>query len=476
MKLFLLVVLLVQRASAFCCWYGSCTGECEAQGDIFCDGSEAQCEGTCGGYWCDDETGPTLAPNSAEPTPVPPPTVPLPSEAGCFVAKDHDITLLGEKIYLKGINWFGAETEKFAPHGLWNCKTVDFFLDILADAGFNALRYPTARDTVLANPVVEEQCNGVNTWMDGATALDAMDYIFQKAADRGILIMLDMHRYDYASWPDDGLYGGFGDAAEGEATMVQAWEILARRFKDQWNVVLADLANEPHGCTWAAGAEATDFDAFAARLGDKIHAIAPHWLIVVEGVGSSPGCPFQTSPYNHWWGGNIECADTHPVELALPNRLVYSPHNYGPGVFEQPYFAGLTTNFSAMADVWDSHYGSLPAKDPAFPPILPGEFGANSDKDPREIAWLAAYSDYLADKVDEGIPGNFFWCLNPNSGDTGGLLLDDWETIDSVKLPLLDAIIPRAPTSATSSPTTHPSPRPASTATLSTPSRPHRRP
>jgi endoglucanase len=35
----------------------------------------------------------------------------------------------------------------------------------------------------------------------------------------------------------------------------------------------------------------------------------------------------------------------------------------------------------------------------------------------------------------------FFWSLNPNSGDTGGLLLEDWITPDYVKLNALAPIL-----------------------------------
>jgi endoglucanase len=31
---------------------------------------------------------------------------------------------------------------------------------------------------------------------------------------------------------------------------------------------------------------------------------------------------------------------------------------------------------------------------------------------------------------------NFYWCLNPNSSDTGGLLMDDWVTTNEDKLDL----------------------------------------
>src|SRR5438270_6139184 len=30
-----------------------------------------------------------------------------------------------------------------------------------------------------------------------------------------------------------------------------------------------------------------------------------------------------------------------------------------------------------------------------------------------------------------------FWCVNPNSGDTGGLLEDDWTTVNPAKMALL---------------------------------------
>jgi len=39
------------------------------------------------------------------------------------------------------------------------------------------------------------------------------------------------------------------------------------------------------------------------------------------------------------------------------------------------------------------------------------------------------------------ITDNFVWCLNPNSGDTGGLLLNDWVTPDTAKLSVLANLV-----------------------------------
>ena len=34
-----------------------------------------------------------------------------------------------------------------------------------------------------------------------------------------------------------------------------------------------------------------------------------------------------------------------------------------------------------------------------------------------------------------------YWCLNPNSGDTGGILQDDWTTLDRSKVDMLSRIL-----------------------------------
>lgn len=36
----------------------------------------------------------------------------------------------------------------------------------------------------------------------------------------------------------------------------------------------------------------------------------------------------------------------------------------------------------------------------------------------------------------------FYWCLNPNSGDTGGVLKDDWKSARDDKLLLLKRVQP----------------------------------
>jgi endoglucanase len=47
----------------------------------------------------------------------------------------------GCQVYLTGVNWFGFESNTFAPHGLWARNWQDM-LNQMAQAGFNTLRLP----------------------------------------------------------------------------------------------------------------------------------------------------------------------------------------------------------------------------------------------------------------------------------------------------------------------------------------------
>ena len=65
-------------------------------------------------------------------------------------------------------------------------------------------------------------------------------------------------------------------------------------------------------------------------------------------------CSSQT---NHWWGGNLEPQKCFPLTIPA-NKLVLSPHVYGPDVHVQPYFED--PNFPEnMPAIWDAHFGYL---------------------------------------------------------------------------------------------------------------------
>ena len=139
----------------------------------------------------------------------------------------------------------------------------------------------------------------------------------------------------------------------------------------------------------------------------------------------------------HWWGGNLEGVRRHPVRLQRANRLVYSPHEYGPGVFPQPWF-GRPTPARRLERRWRDGWGFIAQQ--GIAPLLIGEFGGRKvDLGSDEGRWQRQFLDHLA---RTGISWTY-WALNPDSGDTGGVLSDDWTTPDAAKLGLLQRTIRR---------------------------------
>ncbi len=115
------------------------------------------------------------------------------------------------------------------------------------------------------------------------------------------------------------------------------------------------------------------------------------------------------------------------MRLDVANRLVYSPHDYPASVHAQPWFSAPDYPANLPA-VWDATWGYLLRTGTA--PVLVGEFGTKLATT-SDQQWLTALASYLGTGV-EGVHWTY-WSWNPNSGDTGGILKDDWKTVDEAK-------------------------------------------
>jgi endoglucanase len=228
---------------------------------------------------------------------------------------------------------------------------------------------------------------------------------------------------------------------------------LARRYRGQPAVLGFDLHNEPHGpATWGDGNPATDWRLAAERAGDAVLRANPHLLIFVQGVQMYHGD-------NYWWGGNLEGAAAAPVRLAVPQRLVYEAHDYGPGVYWQGWFSAPDYPRN-LPGIWQRHWAYLAESGTA--PILLGEFGGRNVALPHGPTSAAARPSSPGDpatltraQVEEGVwqrmlvgylaqhPAISFmyWSFTPDSSDTGGLLSDDWQSASSIKVQLLAGIL-----------------------------------
>lgn len=322
-----------------------------------------------------------------------------------------------QPVRIAGINWFGFETGNLSPHGLWVRSYRDMMNQMKA-LGFNSIRLPFS-DAIFSGALPVSIDAVSNPDLQGLSALEVMDEIVEYAGEIGLRIILDRHRPNSNSQSEL-----WYTATVSEQTWIEHWVALARRYAGDPTVIGADLHNEPHTpATWGTGVLATDWRLAAERAGNAILAANPDWLIFVEGNDQ-----FNNDFY--WWGGQLLGAAQFPVRLSNPNKLVYSPHDYPSTVAPQPWFTA--PDYPAnMPALWDRHWGYLAKQNIA--PVMLGEFGTRLVI-ASDIQWLTALSSYLQDNPNIGWT---FWSWNPNSGDTGGILADDWRTVNTAKMALL---------------------------------------
>src|ERR1051326_623382 len=66
-----------------------------------------------------------------------------PAYEGGFLRTAHGelVNAACQQVQLTGVNWFGMETDAFAPHGL-DVRNWQAMLDQMVRAGFNTIRFP----------------------------------------------------------------------------------------------------------------------------------------------------------------------------------------------------------------------------------------------------------------------------------------------------------------------------------------------
>jgi len=349
----------------------------------------------------------------------------------------------GYEVYLRGINWFGYETGNKVYHGLWG-NTMEDLLDLTADLGFNVLRVPLSVQLVTEwrrgnYPMPEGVCYWRNPHLEGKTSLDILDMSLAYCQEIGLKVIFDIHRvvdgYMTPLWYHENYT--FED-------FLEAWIWLTNRYKYDDTVIGMDLFNEPHGrpyrepgAVWNDSTSANNWKNTVETVATAILTINPHLLILVEGIEVYPheGYTFDDpnpDHYHHtWWGGNLRGAADYPINLGIyQNKLVYSPHDYGSSVYDQPWFYPGFNKATLMEDVWRPNWFFIHEQETA--PLLIGEWGGHMDGGSNEI-WMGALAELI---VEHGLH-HTFWCLNPNSGDTGGILLHDWITVDQQKYNLI---------------------------------------
>jgi len=311
-----------------------------------------------------------------------------------------------KEIQLRGINWFGFETPDLVVHGLWTGRSMDSYLKQISDLGFNALRLPIA-------PEVFE--DGYKSTQGKEKPLDNLNDLLVAAKNNGIYVLLDQHTCNYKQ-------GLMGSPLACDKYTIESWfatlEKMARLSLEHPNIFGIDIYNEPYKLSWK------EWQKISSEAASHILAINPKLLIFIEGVANQDT---DTAGYGASWGANLVEAEKNLPNMPI-SQLVFSPHTYGPSVFGHTYFDDPSFPEN-MPKIWDAHFGYLTQK--GFTVSL-GEFGGRYKE--KDQIWQDALIKYL---IQKDMKNFFYWSLNPNSGDTGGLLEDDWITVNKGKLDLL---------------------------------------
>ena len=376
----------------------------------------------------------------------------------------------GNEVWLTGVNWFGYNVGSQIFDGAWSAN-VHHCLDLIADHGFNLLRVPMSTEIILQwknkkpDPMIKlNEYENPELTIEGEVggtpmySFDIWNKVVEWCKEDGLKIMMDIHcatsnsaGHNVPLWYDDNY---------STKDWLDALSWFTDYYKNDDTIIAIDLKNEPHGkpeegkfAKWDDSKDQNNWK-YAAEQG----AMAclnnnPNLLIMVEGVECYPkfeeGADWTTPSVDYanydkpskvwgaWWGANLRGVKDHPVDIGQYNKqIVYSPHDYGPGVWEQKWFYlddpnKTFTRQTLLDDYWYGTWAYLVEEN--MYPLLIGEWGgfvdAEHDTTGENVHWLTELRDYMIDKHIH----HTFWCFNENSSDTGGLVYDNFQKWDDVK-------------------------------------------
>ena len=308
------------------------------------------------------------------------------------------------RLRIKGAAWFGLESSACHIGGA-DQRPIESSVAWLKAHGFNAVRIPFAADAVVErhhNCTDRGNLDGISVHNPRLLRMhyrQRIEEVVKVCGDAGLLVLLDAHVTNVGVWPD----GGKVDE-RGGALLTQAWETLAREMCDPelyWNVMGADLKNEPYFMYWGPPTslfnlgyrQADRWDILAGELGSLIYRICPRWLSFVQGVGhcmssdagpcrlpSAPGVQDIETPT--WWGENLQGAQHTPVDVGEQRKgvgkVVGSPHTYGPSTYPQPQFKKVEYPDN-LPSIWVTQWAFLASR--GVMPVVVGEFGGRCTGD-----------------------------------------------------------------------------------------------
>lgn len=327
-----------------------------------------------------------------------------------------------KRVKLASVNWYGGSDELFVPGGL-DIRHRSEIAKLICHLGFNSVRLPYSDEMVMDNPLIEAELLSANQDLIGLRALDVYVSVVESLTEAGLAVIPNNHITQATwccglnvcdtAWYNDYL-GPVCRVSQTEDQWIENWVMIMSSFVDNPLVIGADLRNEPRGLwgtmpwgKWATAAE---------RVGNRLLAINPHWLIFVEGVSSA---------------NDLSGARKRPVVLDILERVVYSAHVYswsGWGSREGTYAKRPFLSFvQSMRENWAY------LLEDNIAPVWVGEFGSPHEPSEGDFHYWQNLLKFL--KLVDADFG--YWAINPrkphdDEKEGYSLVEDDWET------PILD--------------------------------------
>jgi endoglucanase len=328
----------------------------------------------------------------------------------------------GVPVRIAAIGWNGGDGGRFVPEGLYGVNYRQT-MNAMKALGINTIRLPWCDTWVGPKQNVMPVDGGgvvsvdpkLNPDLKGLSALQVTDRIIAYAGQIRLKVILDHHNNScQGGQQTNGLW--YNDQVSVEQ-FEQNWLSLARRYKGNDTVIGYDLDNEPlETAGWGSGG-VNDWHAEAQRLGRMIQAVDPGPLIIVEGPQTWNPRPNMPMPAP---SGNLQGVRTLPVVLTVPDKVVYSPHEYPPSVGDFK----INRDAPRLIPYWNRNWGYL-VKD-NIAPVWIGEMGS-SLKTETDRRWAHVMMGYLnGDFAELGGPS-----FNGNQQPIGGTWwcwghFDDW--------------------------------------------------
>jgi endoglucanase len=387
----------------------------------------------------------------------------------------------------------GAPMEQYIGNTFWanggagTGRTVQQTMSEIAGMGINVIRLPLVPQTLSTN---DPQGTGSvlknHPSVRVANSRLALEQIITAADANNIEVMLDVHSCsNYVGWRKGRLDArppwvdatrdnydftreNYSCSASGNPASVTtvhpynqtAWLNTLRTLAGLGqqlgvdNIIGIDIYNEPWDYTWQ------EWKTLTEAAYQAINAVNPNTLLFVQGISATAGnqdgtpttitqVPHGSTATNPNWGENLFEAGANPINIPK-ERLVFSPHVYGPSVFVQKMFmdpaqtqctglegdaagdanCNIVINPTLLRQGWEEHFGYL--RDQGYAVVV-GEFGGNIDWPLGQASirdrdrwshvtpgvdgqWQNAFVDYMVENQIEAC----YWSINPESGDTAG--------------------------------------------------------